>query len=137
MGLIVDVSVALAWNVVSQANALTMRAAAIVEAEGGEVPFHFHVEHANALAMLMRRGRLTRPLADRAIANMLLADLDVDQGDTRVVYSEALPLADQYRLSVYDALYLELALRTGLPLATRDTALAAAAAAAGATLLTA
>jgi predicted nucleic acid-binding protein len=44
------------------------------------------------------------------------------------------PLARDYHLTVYDAAYLELALRTKLPLATRDRALCAAAVAAGAAL---
>ena len=44
-------------------------------------------------------------------------------------------LARRYRLSAYDAAYLELALRTGLPLATLDAGLAKAAATAGVQML--
>jgi predicted nucleic acid-binding protein len=44
-------------------------------------------------------------------------------------------LAERYALTLYDATYLELSLRRGLPLATFDAALRRAAAAAGATLL--
>ena len=44
-------------------------------------------------------------------------------------------LAEQHRLSAYDAAYLELALRLGLPLATADRALIAAAQAVGVPLL--
>jgi len=46
-----------------------------------------------------------------------------------------LHLADVHQITVYDASYLELALRRGLPLATRDEQLAAAAISAGAALL--
>jgi predicted nucleic acid-binding protein len=48
---------------------------------------------------------------------------------------QILPLARTYRLSAYDAAYLELAIREGLPLATLDDDLRGAACAAGVALV--
>ena len=134
MRLIVDVSVALPWNIASQATPLTESAAIEVHQFGGTVPFHFHLEMCNALLMLERRGRLDAPQANKALENLTLLGLEVDDWPVRELNGTMLTLARQYRLTVYDAAYLELALRTGLALATRDAALAAAAKKAGAIL---
>jgi predicted nucleic acid-binding protein len=134
MGLIVDVSVALAWNVAEQATPLAERAADHVAEHGGAVPFHFHLELCNALLVLERRRRLTRHDVDTALQNMTLLNLVQDEGPDGTIDEIVLPLARRHALSAYDAAYLELALRTELPLATRDRALAAAARKAGARL---
>ena len=135
MSFVVDVSVALPWNVASQATALTRLAADLVVANGALVPFHFHLEYCNAALMLLRRKRLSRIDFDTAIANIRDLDLAVDSVPFGDIDEAWLPLAITHRLTVYDAAYLELALRTGLPLATRDRDLAAAARDAGAVLL--
>ena len=57
--------------------------------------------------------------------------IEIEPVSTSRAWGPALALADQHGLSVYDATYLELALRLGLPLATLDRALGAAARAAG------
>ena len=44
----------------------------------------------------------------------------VDEEGLRVALGKISDLADAHALTVYDAAYLELALRTGLPLASRD-----------------
>ncbi|GDX94751.1 hypothetical protein LBMAG47_04150 [Planctomycetia bacterium] len=63
----------------------------------------------------------------------LLAALPIALDDETAsrAWLQSLHLARSHRLSVYDATYLELALRHGLPLATLDARLAAAATAAG------
>ena len=74
-----------------------------------------------------RRGRISR--ADIAGRLSLIADLpiSVDQETTAGARREILLLAWRENLTTYDAAYLELAERQGLPLTTRDTALADAA----------
>ena len=57
--------------------------------------------------------------------------VSVDEGGLQRAFDDVLPLAMQYALSIYDAAYLELALRTKAPLATLDAGLARAARAAG------
>ena len=134
MRLIVDASVALFWNIASQSTPLTEEAAAEIQRSGGVVPFHFQLEMCNALWVLERRGKLSASDANETIDNIAMLDLEVDELAMHKIGETVLPLARLYRLTLYDAAYLELALRTDLPLATRDEALAAAAKKAGAKL---
>ena len=134
MRLIVDISVALPWAVASQATSLTEQAGRHSQEHGAVVPFHFHLELTNALLMLERRGRLTEADVGEALESMSLIGLDVDEAPIAAVATTILPLARRFKLTLYDAAYLELALRTELPLATRDRELAAAAISAGAEL---
>jgi predicted nucleic acid-binding protein len=91
------------------------------------VPPHFWAELANAL-LLGRRfepGRAALTVAAAARAGIETAD----RGVAGVI--DALDLADRHRLTVYDALYLQLAAHVDAELATLDRALIQAAAAAG------
>ena len=63
------------------------------------------------------------------------APIHIDTTSLISIFHDLMPLADKYGLTVYDAAYLELALRLGISLATLDAALAKAARAAGVTLL--
>lgn len=93
------------------------------------VPVVWSLEFANALRQLERRHKLkpdaTVDLLDAADALGLQIDTS-PPGQRRL-----LGLARQYDLSVYDASYLELAIRLAVPLATQDAPLAAAATKAG------
>ncbi len=135
MAIVVDCSVAVAWFAPSQATDLSRRSRLVVEDEGAIVPFIFPIELANALVMLERRGRLGSVDVNMAIRGLELIDLQIDMTSCESAVRTLRPLAIAHRLTVYDAAYLELALRTGLPLATRDRDLMAAAVAAGAPLL--
>ena len=53
--------------------------------------------------------------------------LTIDEAHARDVFGRTSALAEQYGLSVYDAAYLEVAIRRQLPLGTRDRALRSAA----------
>lgn len=96
--------------------------------DGVAVPQLWTHEVVNILTIKMRRGRLT-PL-DRHDAIRFLCDLrlSIDATDMRSeALNSATALADEHRLTLYDAAYLELAMRLGCPLATLDNALRAAA----------
>ena len=80
------------------------------------------VETLNVLLALERRERLSVGKALR-----LLQRLPVQLRDTQTSIFELHALANRHRLTSYDALYLDMALATGLPLATRDKALRQAA----------
>ena len=58
---------------------------------------------------------------------MALLDLTTDEHTETHAWSETLRLADRFGLTIYDAVYLELAQRRALPLATFDGDLGAAA----------
>jgi predicted nucleic acid-binding protein len=102
---------------------------------GAVVPQLWRIEVANSLNVGIRRRRIT--MDDRS---GILADLDdlpifIDSETRNYVWGVTLALADKYGLTVYDATYLELALRLSLPLATLDEELRNAAQAEGVLLL--
>ena len=74
----------------------------------------------------MRRGRIDVAYRDATIADLRDLAIDVDPETDRKAWSEILQLADRFRLTLYDAAYLELARRRQLPLASLDNELRAA-----------
>ena len=95
------------------------------------VPSHWPLEVANGLLMAERRKRITRADAAEAIDVLGQLPIDTDAETGRRAWAEVSALARQHGLTVYDAAYLELALRRGAALATSDAALAKAARSAG------
>ncbi len=96
----------------------------------GVVPSLWAFEIANGLMVAERRGRIAASAITAlipALEDALAIEIDTEAD----VFSGVLPLAREYGLSVYDATYLELALRRFLPLLTLDRRLQQAAALAG------
>jgi predicted nucleic acid-binding protein len=91
------------------------------------VPGLWHLEVANVLLQAERRGRITT--GDVAMRLELIAELPIttDNETTARAWREILALARAEGLTTYDATYLELAIRRGLPLQTKDEALITAA----------
>lgn len=81
--------------------------------------------------MAVRRKRIDHAYRSRTFDRIAELDLVIDREGGDQVWTEAIDLADLYGLTLYDGVYLELSLRTGLPLATLDKRLARAAIAAG------
>ncbi len=90
------------------------------------VPALWHLELANVLLGARRKNRIDQAGVEQFLGTLALYDVSVDQDTMANAWAKTLALAESHNLSVYDAAYLELALRRGLPLATLDTALAAA-----------
>ena len=89
----------------------------------------------NALISAERRGRLTE-LDRRRLTGMLAAlSVEVEPTSLRQALDPIASVASRYRLSSYDAAYLELAQRLSLPFATLDAALRRAASDAGVQLI--
>lgn len=82
---------------------------------------------ANGLWVAERRGRITRDDALSFLATLVELDIRSDATAAERAFNDILDLAGRAQVAVYDAAYLDLALRRQLPLATRDEALAAAA----------
>ena len=129
MAFVADNSVVLAWFVTSQSTAYSEKMLRRVAREPLHVPAVWSLEFANALRQLERRRKL-KPDASAELLDAVEA-LGLQSDSTPPGQRRLLDLARQYELSVYDASYLELAIRLALPLATQDDALAAAATKAG------
>lgn len=124
MSFVLDASVVLAWLLDDEDDPVARVALERLDTETALVPQVWHVEVRSALLGAERRRRLRPVQTDDCLARV--RELPV-QTDSAPDIDRAFALARTRRLSVYDALYLELALRTGTPLATLDRALAGAA----------
>jgi len=99
------------------------------------VPGLWLFEVTNALLVLMRRKRIQPQQCVRARGALSRLHPIIDDDGPRLALHRIWELADESELSIYDAVYLELAQRKGLPLASRDVALRRAAARCGVPLL--
>ncbi len=98
------------------------------------VPGLWPLEVANALLVDERRGRTTPADVAHFLAMLGTFPITVDDWTVARAWVETMHLAPTHRLSAYDASYLELAMRLGLPLATLDAKLKLAAKSVGVTL---
>lgn len=128
MPFVLDASLALSWCFQDERTEASMRVQDRLLDDNALVPPIWPLEVANGLLSAERRQRITLSRADQELRQLLSLPIAVEQGDTATAWQVVLPLARQHGLSVYDASYLELAQRRGLPLATLDRHLAAAAA---------
>jgi predicted nucleic acid-binding protein len=130
-GVVVDASVVLAWCFPDEASEYADAVLVALKGQAIVVPAVWGLEIANAMLAGERRKRLKQPEILRFLA--LLEGLPIVQGGQAVSenVSNVLPLARHYDLSAYDAAYLELSIRHGVPLATLDAKLQKAAQRAG------
>ena len=134
MPFVIDASVTMAWLAHDEADPAPAVLRAI-ETEQALVPSLWPLEVASAVLSAQRRGRFTSDDVQVFAEQIGALMLGVDDPSIARALDVVVPLANQYRLSVYDAAYLELALRERLPLATIDTDVADAALQAGVVLL--
>lgn len=127
MTLVIDASVALTWCFEDERRPETDAIGQRVLFETAVVPSLFHLEIANILLVAERRKRITWAEAERRIERMERMQLAVDDETIAQAWGVITDLARSEGLTTYDAAYLELALRLGMPLATLDKDLAAAA----------
>lgn len=95
----------------------------LLASEEALVPPIWHYEVGNGLVLAVRRKRTTREIYTAFLAELDDVTVVVDHASQNAVWTVTLDLAERYGLTVYDASYLELALRTELPIATLDAAL--------------
>jgi predicted nucleic acid-binding protein len=133
---VLDGSVALAWCFADEANPYADAVARMLPRREAVVPAIWHLEIANALLVGERRGRSDRDDTVKWTAYLGSLPVAVDELAPMHAWRETLNLARLHGLSAYDASYIELALRRGLPLASIDEPLKDAAAKAGVELYT-
>lgn len=132
---VLDSAAALAWVLPGEGGAGADAALDLVTEKGALVPALWRLEVANVLLMAERRKRITYEQRVRALAGLEQLPIASDPETVARAWAGTIDLAAAHGLTVYDAAYLELALRTGLPLATLDRALIQAAAGVGVTVI--
>lgn len=135
MSLVLDSSVTLAWLYSDELTEPIRHVFEQVTASRAWVPSLWRLEVANSLLMAVRRKRIDVAFRDGSLTDLALLNISTDPDTDALAWSSTLQLADRYTLTLYDAAYLELALRLSLPLATLDEELRAAGGALGIALL--
>ena len=125
-GFVLDCSIAVSWCFEDEASEVCDALLERVRDEGALVPSLWHLELGNVMIQAERRGRVMS--ADVTTRLELIGDLPIvtdDETPLRALH-EILALPRAQNLTTYDAAYLELAIRRGLPLATNDKRLRSA-----------
>ncbi len=132
MPFIIDASISAAWIMPDEIEPVADLILDQLIDDEALAPSLWWFEVRNLLIVNERRKRLTTEQSAQALADLQALAIRLDQAaDDDILFK----LCRQHRLSVYDAAYLELALRERLPLATLDASLASAARAEGVRLL--
>jgi predicted nucleic acid-binding protein len=135
-GLVLDVGIPESWLLTHQGNLYTSEVMTRVGRDGAIVPATWPVQLAGVARASEARGQKSGPEVDRFFAQLCHFPIRIDDETSVRAWSDTLNLSRSRRVSVFDAAYLELALRFGLPLATVSRTLRRAAAAAGVPLFT-
>jgi len=131
-----DASVGVSWAIPSQSSpAAGLLLDEVAAGKPFVVPGLWMFEVANALLVLVRRKKIQPLQCVRARGALNRLHPVIDDEGPRLALQRIWELADQFSLSICDAVYLELAQRKGLPLASRDTELRRAAAKCGVPIL--
>jgi len=123
VAIVVDASMTLAMLFEDERTPAVEMAWQRIAVDRGTVPAHFSVEVANGILTAVRRERFDTGAAAGMFNVLDDLSLEVGNGEPRAAFE----LAERHRLTVYDAAYLELAIRLRSPLASLDKQLVAAA----------
>lgn len=130
-GFVLDSSIALSWCFADEKDDYSQSVLDALAAEPAYVPYLWHLEVANTLVVGERRKRSTQAETVAWLNFLTELPINVDEETKAHAFTDTTHLARTHNLSVYDAAYLELAMRRGLPLATLDEKLKVAAKATG------
>jgi predicted nucleic acid-binding protein len=124
--IVLDSSATLAHVFVDERTKTILELFDAIASDGAWVPELWRIEVANSLSVAVRRGRITKKGRDEALVDLSALPISIDDNIRKHTWGKTLELADKHRLTLYDATYLELALRLAMPLATLDDDLRAA-----------
>jgi predicted nucleic acid-binding protein len=132
MAFVLDASICAVWALSDESHPLADTAMVRLRTEQAQVPDLWWFEIRNVLTISERRKRITAQGSTEFLEFLAGFPIWNDQEpDETAIFG----LARRYQLSFYDAAYLEVAQRRGIPLATLDSALRQAAEAVGVKLL--
>jgi predicted nucleic acid-binding protein len=133
--LVLDSSVTLAWFLPDERRAGADVLLDRVTSAGAIAPTLWPIEVGNAFLAAQRRGRVSQAERTQALGFLASLPIDIDPATGKEAWTASLSLAEQHGLTLYDAVYLELAIRQNLPLASLDRQLQRAATAVGIAVL--
>lgn len=128
MSLVLDASMTIAWLFDDEQTQTAHAVMRRVVAEGAIVPSLWRLEVANVLRNAVRRGRCDEAYAYRSLTRLGRLAIKSDEETDSHAWGATRTLSREENLTLYDAAYLELAVRKSAPLASCDAALLAAAA---------
>jgi len=117
---VVDCSIAMAWLFNDEATPKTRALLNRLTTETALVPAWWFIEITNVLSVAERKGRITPTHSDAFIADLEKLGIERDDEAPDRAFTHLLGLCRTHRLTSYDAIYLDLAIRRNLPLATLD-----------------
>jgi len=128
---VLDASMTLAWCFEDEKTIITEKVLVVLFNGEAIVPAIWKLEILNVLMLAERRNRLTQAKSEQFLSVLNKLPITEDRTDAPGITERILALGRDYRLASYDAVYLELALREGLPVATIDSGMLKAMAALG------
>lgn len=126
---------ALSWAFESESTPFAVAVLKSLETVHAVAPALWAFEVTSVLSIAERRGRMNAAAQVAFLERLRLLPVAIEHRPAAWLAQQILPLARTYQLGAYDAAYLELAIREGLPLATLDEDLRRAASAAGVPLV--
>ncbi len=131
MSVVIDASCTLALALDEEMPQAVVHMFERVPETGAVAPSIWRYEVANVLLLSVRRQRIDIDTFHTALAALARFRISVDDMSTGRAWNEGAMIAQRHGLTIYDAAYLELAIRRSLPLATLDRKLEQAARAEG------
>jgi predicted nucleic acid-binding protein len=135
VSIVVDASMTIAWLFRDERTDTPQAVLRRVAREGGAVPSLWRLEVANVLRNAVRRRRCGEGYAARCLERLARLRIAIDPETDAHAWGTARRLSIEHDLTLYDAAYLELAIRRNEPLASTNAALIAAARRAGLAVL--
>ncbi|MCD6397035.1 MAG: type II toxin-antitoxin system VapC family toxin [Spirochaetaceae bacterium] len=124
---VIDNSVVMAWCFEDESSLYSDDVLGNLEFSTGFVPAIWPLEVSNVLLVAERKGRISEAGVTRFITLLDQLPIVVEQESPSRMFKEIFALGREYNLSSYNASYLDLAMRKGLPIATLDKKLITAA----------
>lgn len=122
-GIVVDASVTLSWCFPDEQTPLSLKVLDRLKAgEQARVPVFWSLEILNSLLVGEKRGRIAPNQTRAFLADLAALRPVFDYASVEQVFGPVQALCRAHALTPYDALYVELAMRTQCPLATQDQA---------------
>jgi len=124
---VIDTSVVMTWCFKDETSKYADAILDSLEVSIAVVPSIWPLEVGNVLLVAERKKRLGEADSSRFVALLAELPIMIEQEPPERMMKEILALAREHKLSTYDASYLDLSMRKGLPIATLNNGLIAAA----------